>query len=70
MTEILNLDSLLAQLVLALGAAMLIGNGLAIYHHRKGRHPKHAAGPFRAVRAWWLSAVGLVMTAWGLASLF
>jgi hypothetical protein len=67
--DILGLDSLLAQLVLGLGAAMVLGNGYAIYQHRRGRAPHGAAGGFRAARAWWLLGVGIVILAWGTASL-
>jgi len=69
MVEILDLNSLLAQLILAIGAAMLFGNGYAIYKERKGERPKDAPGEFRAPRAWFLMTVGLLMAVWGLASL-
>lgn len=69
MTEILDLDSLLAQLILAVGAALLLGNAYAIFQNSRGRAPKGAEGHFRAPRAWFLAAAGLVMTVWGLASL-
>ena len=68
-TELLGLDDILAQLILAVGAAMVIGNGWAIIQHRRGRHPAGASGVFRAGRAWWLLAVGLLITLWGIASL-
>jgi len=67
--DVLGLDSLLAQMILAIGAAMVLGNGFAIYQHKRGRAPKGAAGPFRAGRAWWLLGVGAVITVWGIASL-
>ncbi len=69
MVDILNLDTLLAQLVAALGAALVVGNGAAIYVHWRGKTPKRAPGEFRAPRAWFLLAVGLVIGVWGLASL-
>ena len=65
-TELLGLDDLLAQLILAVGAAMVIGNTFAIVQHYRGKHPKGATGEFRAVRAWWLLAVGPYDTARGL----
>jgi hypothetical protein len=67
--DVLGLDTLLAQLILALGLAMVGGNGLAIFKSRRGEGPKGATGEFRAARAWWLLAVGLVLAAWGAASL-
>jgi len=67
-TDILGLDDLLAQLILAVGAAMVIGNGAAIWMHHRGRSPKAVQGEFRPVRAWWLLAVGLLIAVWGIAS--
>ncbi len=68
-TQLLGLDDLLAQLILAVGAAMVIGNGFAIVQHARGRHPAQTSGEFRAGRAWWLLAVGLLITLWGVGSL-
>ncbi len=69
MVDILDLDTLLAQLVLALGAALVLGNGAAIWMHWRGRAPRRAQGEFRATRAWFLLAVGVLIGVWGLASL-
>ncbi len=68
-TELLGLDDLLVQLILAVGAAMVLGNSFAIFQHSRGRHPAGANGAFRAGRAWWLLAVGLLITLWGVGSL-
>ena len=65
---VLDLDRLLVLMVLAIGVAMLLGNGFAVWQHRKGRKPKGEDGEFRPARAYWLIAVGLVMTIWGLVS--
>jgi hypothetical protein len=67
-TELLGLDDLLAQMILAVGAAMVIGNGFAILQHARGKDEERAAA-FRAGRAWWFVAVGLLITLWGVASL-
>ena len=67
--DVLGLNSLLAQLILAVGLAMVLGNGYALYKHRKGEAPKGAQGEFRASRAYWLLTVGVVITIWGSASL-
>ena len=67
--DIFDFDSLFKQLVLALGAALILGNGYAIYQNRKGNKPEGETGEFRAVRAWWLLGVGVVIGSWGLASL-
>lgn len=63
--QILNLDLLLKQLALALGLAMIAGNGYAIYKNRKGDKPKDEEGEFRAGRAYWLLAVGVLIALWG-----
>jgi hypothetical protein len=67
--DVFDLDSLFAQLVLALGAALAIGNGYAILMARRGVKPKNVEGEFRPGRAWFLLAVGLVIAVWGAASL-
>ena len=67
--EILDLDQLMVLMVLAIGLAMLAGNGFAIWQHRKGNKPKGEEGEFRPTRAYWLIAVGLIMTSWGAVSL-
>lgn len=67
--EILDLDQLLALMVLAIGAAMILGNGFAVWQHHRGKKPEGEEGEFRAGRAYWLLAIGLIMTIWGLASL-
>lgn len=67
--DILGLNDLLAQLILAVGAAMVLGNGYAIYKAGRGEAPKGVEGDFRKGRAWWLLAVGIFIAVWGIASL-
>jgi hypothetical protein len=67
--DLFDFDTLLVQLILALGAALLLGNGFAIWMDFTGRRPKSAQGEFRPGRAWFLASVGLVMTLWAIASL-
>jgi len=67
--DILGLDSLLAQVIIAVGAAMLLGNGYAIVQHHRGKAPAKTQGEFRATRAYWLLGVGVIITGWGAASL-
>ncbi len=67
--DIFNLNELLAQLILAVGAALLIGNAYALIQARRGVKPKNMEGELRRGRAWWLMVVGLVIAVWGLASL-
>jgi hypothetical protein len=64
-SDILGLDSLFSELVLGLGLALLVGNGFAIYQHRRGRRPAEATGEFRTGRVAFLMAIGLVMAVWG-----
>jgi len=66
--EIFDLDRLLVLMVLAIGLAMLVGNGFAVWQNHKGNKPKNEGGEFRPSRAYWLIAVGLIMTTWGLIS--
>ena len=69
MVDILGLDSLLAQIVLALGAALTLGNAYALWMDRRGKKPKGEEGELHRPRAWFLLVVGLIMAYWGLASL-
>lgn len=68
MTDILGLDSIFAEMVLGIGLALIIGNGLAWWKHRQGSKPAGVDGEFRKGRVRFLMAVGVLMTAWGLAS--
>ena len=69
MQQLVDLDLLVKQMALAFGAAMVLGNLFAIIQNRRGRTPKGETGEFRAVRAYWLLGVGLLIAAWGAASL-
>ena len=67
--DIFALDLLIKQLALALGLAMVLGNGYAIYKNRKGDKPKDEEGEFRPGRAYWLFGVGTLIAIWGAVSL-
>lgn len=69
MADFFDLDTLLAQLVLALGAALVAGNAYALLMARRGVKPKNATGEIRRGRAWWLLGVGIVISVWAGASL-
>ncbi|MFQ5966085.1 MAG: hypothetical protein ACE5MI_00575 [Acidimicrobiia bacterium] len=69
MENLLGLDTLIAQVVLALGLALLAGNGWAWMQHRRGKRPAGAQGEFRRNRVLFLLIVGVVLAVWGLASL-
>jgi hypothetical protein len=68
--DIFNLNELLAQMILAVGAALVLGNGYALIQARRGNTPKGMEErEIHRGRAWWLIGVGLVITVWGLGSL-
>ena len=67
--DIFNVNELLAQLMLAVGAALLAGNAFALIQNRRGVRPKNMDGELHTGRAWWLMAVGLIITVWASASL-
>jgi len=67
--DLFDVESLFPQLVLALGAALVVGNGLALWQAQQGRRPPSAPGPLRRGRAWLLAGVGLLMTLWAIATL-
>ncbi|MGH3651128.1 MAG: hypothetical protein ACRDU9_10515 [Acidimicrobiia bacterium] len=53
-------------MILALGLALLIGNGVAWWKHRKGETPKGVEqAQYRPGRVVFLSVVGVVLTLWG-----
>jgi len=67
--QFIDLNLLIKQIALAFGAAMVLGNLFAIIQHRRGVTPKGETGEFRAVRAYWLLGVGVLIATWGAASL-
>jgi hypothetical protein len=67
--DIFDINSLLAQGITALGAALAVGNGYALLQDRRGVKPKDAEGDLHQGRAWFLLVVGLVIAAWGITSL-
>lgn len=71
MLDFIGVDTLLAELTIALGLAVLIGNGLAFYKARKGERPGGVGeeAQFRPSRAIFLMGAGLVITIWGIGSI-
>lgn len=69
MIDILGLDTLVAEMVTGLGLALIVGNLLAWRKHRRGEVPTGVEGAYRPGRVRFLLVVGLLMTAWGTASL-
>ncbi len=71
MVDIFDFENLFPQLVLALGAALLIGNGLAWFKHRQGEAPEGVEeAQFRPGRVAFLMVVGVLLTVWGAVTLF
>lgn len=66
--DILGDGAFFAEMISGLGAALVLGNGVATYRHRRGLMPKGAEGRFRPGRAIFLSVVGSLMVFWGIAT--
>lgn len=71
MGDIFDFERLFPQLVLAIGLALLVGNGLAWWRHRRGESPRGVENAqFRPGRVVFLSVVGILLTIWGAATVF
>lgn len=69
--DLFDFENLLPELILALGLALLIGNGLAWWKHRRGETPEGIEeAQYRPGRVLFLSTVGAVLTVWGAVTLF
>ncbi|MGB7860674.1 MAG: hypothetical protein WBM90_09275 [Acidimicrobiia bacterium] len=70
MGELFDFDNLLPELIIALGLALLIGNGLAWWKHRQGEAPRGVPeAHYRPGRVRFLVVVGVILTTWGLVTL-
>lgn len=71
MGDLFDFENLLPQLILALGAALVIGNGLAWWKNRQGETPEGVPdATYRPGRVAFLMVVGLVLIVWGAVTLF
>lgn len=70
-SDIFDLENLFPQLILALGLALVVGNGLAWWKNRRGESPEGVEdAQFRPGRVVFLSVVGVLLTIWGAVTLF
>lgn len=70
-SELFDFENLLPELILAIGLALLIGNGLAWLKNRRGETPDGVSDAvFRPGRAAFLMVVGVVLSVWGSVTLF
>jgi hypothetical protein len=68
--DLFDIENLLPELIIALGLALVIGNGLAWWKNRKGETPAGVTdATYRRGRVVWLTGVGLLLTVWGLVTL-
>jgi hypothetical protein len=69
--DFIGVDTLLAELTVALGLAVVIGNGLAFYRARRGEKPGGVdpSAEFRPSRALFLMVAGALVATWGIASI-
>jgi len=68
--DLFDIENLLPELIVGLGLALIVGNGLAWWKNRKGETPAGVESPsYRAGRVAFLIMVGLLMTVWGVVSL-
>ncbi len=68
--DFLDFENLLPELVVGLGLALLLGNGLAWWKHRQGKTPEGVQNAhYRRGRVIFLLVVGALMTVWGAVSL-
>lgn len=71
MLDFIGVDTLLAELTVALGLAVVIGNILAFRKASRGERPEgvEETAEFRPGRALFLIGAGVLITAWGIASI-
>jgi len=71
MGDLFDFENLLPEMILAVGLALLLGNGAAWWKHSRGETPKGLEDArYRPGRVIFLSVIGLVLTVWGAVTLF
>ncbi len=71
MGDVFDFKNLLPELIIGLGLALILGNGLAWWKHRMGQAPKGVEdAEYRPGRVVFLSVIGVLMTVWGLVTVF
>lgn len=69
--DIFDFENLLPELIVALGLALVIGNGLAWWKNRRGETPEGVDDArYRPGRVIFLLVVGVLLTIWGAVTLF
>lgn len=69
-SDFFDVGTLLPELITGVGLALLLGNGLAWWRHRRGETPAGVEGAgYRSGRVLFLLVVGLIITTWGLVTL-
>jgi hypothetical protein len=68
--DLFDFENLLPEMILALGLALVIGNGFAWWKHRRGETPKDVPDAvFKPGRVVFLLVVGAILTTWGTVTL-
>jgi len=68
--DLFDFENLLPEMIFALGLALLIGNGLAWWKHRRDQTPEGVENAqYRAGRVRFLMLVGVILLIWGAATL-
>ena len=69
--DLFDFENLLPELIFAVGLALVLGNGLAWWKHRRGETPRDVENAvYRPGRVVFLSVVGVVLVVWGAVTLF
>jgi len=64
--DLFDFDRLLPELIVGLGLALLIGNGLAWWKHRQNQTPAGVENAqYRPGRVRFLMSVGVILLIWG-----